>query len=235
MDAKQEEIIRKVQKLLRLSERAGTEAEAQTAAMRVREILSEYNISLSEVVNFADEDCKESEEIIIKSKYVPRCHHMLILAVSTLFGVRSLIGNKYDTEKNSIRKTITFIGIGADSIIARQAYEFLFSFAKKRAREMRLTGKDKEDYIYGFACAVFNRACDMIKENSNIQQEQAIVPVKKGAINNYLLRKYPDMDEYTPRCITRFSSATLSGFNDGKSVSLDRPVDGESPRPVLGY
>lgn len=227
MDAKHEEIIRKVQKLFRLAEKAGTDAEAQAAAMRAREIMAQYNINLADAQNFTDEDCHE-EEIIIKANYLPRHYLMLIIAMEKLFGVEALISKKLvlTKEKYLWRKTISFIGVGADAIVACQTCDFLMEYAKRRAREMRLTGVRKTDFLYGFALSISDRAADEQKKAAEVPQENALVPVKKGAIDAYITRKYQKVEVQKGRHVHSFTEYTQHGYEVGKRAPLDRPVEG---------
>lgn len=227
MNAKHEEIIRKVQKLFRLAEKAGTDAEAQAAVMRAREIMAQYNISLSEAQNFTDDDCHE-EEIIIKANYLPRHYLMLIIAMKNLYGVESLVGKKFVITKGKFlcRKTISFIGVGADAIVACQTCDFLMEYAKRRAREMHLTGVRKNDFLYGFALSIAHRAEDAQEKAAEVPQENALVPVKKGAIGGYIARKYSKIGEHKGRHEHSFTADTRCGYEAGKVAPLDRPVEG---------
>lgn len=232
MDAKHEEIIRKVQKLFRLAEKAGTESEARAAAMRAREIMVQYNISLADTQNFTDDDCHE-EEIIIKADYLPRHYMMLIIAMKKLFDVDALLNRKLMREKEKFRcrQTISFVGVGADAIVACQTCEFLAEYAKRRVREMRLTGPSKNDFLYGFALSIFHRAGDMRRKAAEVPQENALVPLKKDAIDGYLTRKYPKIEEHKGRYSHAFTRDTRRGYEAGKEAPLDRPVE-ESARHI---
>ena len=235
MDAKHEEIIRKVQKLFRLAEKAGTDAEAQAASMRASEIMAQYNINLADAQNFTDEDCHE-EEIIIKADYLPRHYLMLIIAMERLFGVKALTSKKLVLTKGKYlwRKTISFIGVGADAIVACQTCDFLMEYAKRRAREMHLTGVRKTDFLYGFALSISDRGHDRQRKAADVPQENALVPVKNGAIDAYITRKYKKIEAHKGRHAHRFTEDTQHGYEAGKRASLDRPVDDCRSRAALG-
>ena len=228
MDAKHEEVIRKVQKLFRLAEKAGTDNEAQAAVMRAREIMAQYNISLSEAQDFTDDDCHE-EDIIIKADYLPRHYLMLIIAMTKLYGVHPLLYKKLVPRKAGTllrRQVISFIGVGADAIVARQTCEFLMEYAKRRTREMRLSGVRKNDFLYGFALSISHRAEAAQEKAAKVPQENALVPVKKGAIDGYITRKYSKIKEHKGRHEHSFTADTRRGYEAGKEAPLDRPVEG---------
>lgn len=225
MDAKQEEIIRKVQKLFRLAEKAGSDAEAQAAALRAREILSKYNLSLQDVEGFTDEECEETS-FIIKKSYVPSYTHLFIASVCTLFQCHSIIIKNYQCSVN--RQKIVFVGVGADAVIACQTYDYLTWYGKTRARKLNYTVTQTSDYLYGFALSVWGRAQKMKKKMQDIPQENALVPLKDSAILEYERRNFGELIKGRPIRAREMTSSGWHGYEDGKRVNLDRPVDAAS-------
>lgn len=222
MDTKQEEIIRKVQKLFRLAEKAGSEAEAQAAVLRAREILSKYNLCLQDVEGFTDEECNETS-FIIKKSYIPSYTNIFIASACALFQCHSIIIKNYQCSAN--RQKIVFVGVGADAVIACQTYDYLTWYGKKQARKFNYTVKQTNDYLYGFALSVWDRVQKMKKEMRDIPQEKALVPLKDSAILEYERRHYGDLVAGRPVRGREMTSSGLQGFRDGQKVNLDRPID----------
>lgn len=226
METKQEEIIRKIQKLFRLAEKAGCDAEAQAAAFRARELLGKYNLSLQDVECFTDEECKEAS-FVIKKSYIPSYTKIFMATVCTLFQCHSIITRNYQSSMNL--QKIVFIGIGADAIIAAQTYDYLVCYGKNQAKKRQYTEKQTNDYLYGFALSVLDRAREMKKKLQDIPQENALVPLKDSAILEYKRRHFEGL---TKRRFLRergMSPSGWQGYDDGKRVNLDRAVDAASP------
>ena len=82
-DINKEAIIAKIQKILTLAERAGSDEEAQNATLQARRMLIKYNITMEEVNNFKDEECDEVT-IILKQRSIPTFTHFLAAAAAKL-------------------------------------------------------------------------------------------------------------------------------------------------------
>lgn len=230
MEKNQEEIIAKIQKLLNLAERAGSDEEAQSAAMSARRLLTKYNLTMSEVKAFKEEECQETS-IIIKKRYFPSYTRILANAVTQLFSCQFFMIPC--AEKNPNRQKITFVGINVDAELACQTYTFLSQYMNRKTRELGLIGKRETDYKYGFAVTVSIRCGEMSQELKNIPEERALVPLKDATINNYLSRVHPEL--VSARSITKrtYSAEMLKGMDDGNKVNLGRPIEGSSVKAAL--
>lgn len=231
MDAKQEEIIRKVQKLFRLAEKAGSDAEAQAAALRAREILGKYNLSLQDVEGFTDEECSE-HSVVIKKDYIPSYVKLLMRAINTLFQCHCIVASEYG-ESFSQRKRITFIGVGPDAILACQTYDYLSWFGKKQAKKRGYTARQTSEYLYWFSASVSARASEMMNNLHAVPQENSLVPLKDSAISDYERRHYGDLREMAPVKKRRLGRFGQQGITDGRNVSLDRPVESSAAQLSL--
>lgn len=216
-------ILARIKKLLRLAERAGTTEEAENAMARVREILHKYNLSIQDVESVRDEECVE-EEIVIKSKYIPRHIKVLVTAMQKLFHCRVIFCSV--RFKNELH--LTFVGVGADALVAAQTFQFLLAFAKRKAKERKLGASEKSDYLFGFAHGIYGRAMAIQREMADCPQESALVPVKESAIDAYLAREHGDMKDLRQPRQCSSSRALFAGLQDGKKASLDRQVESGS-------
>lgn len=226
MDAELKRIIKKIQKLYRLAANAGSEDEAQNAAMHAREMLEKYDLTLSDIEGFTEENCAE-EHFIIKKKYLPAHIKLLANAMALLFQCQIIVCPNYRFNKN--RQAVIFIGVGADAIVASQTMEFLLQFAAKKARERGIIRSYRNDYFYGLAHAVLTRVLEM-RKSSESAQENALVPLKNQAIEDYMGRNHPNLQNGRALRERKASFATLAGARDGQKASLDRQV--ESARMV---
>lgn len=221
MDAELKRIIKKIQKLYRLAANAGSEEEAHNAAMHAREMLKKYNLSFSDMEGFAEENCTE-EYFIIKKNHLPAHVNLLANAMAMLFQCQILVWRNYSLNQN--RQAVIFIGVGADALVASQTLQFLLQFAARKARERGVIRQSRNDYFYGFAHAVLARVLKM-RKNETSTQENALVPLKNQAINEYMKRKHPNIKMGKKFRERKTSYATLAGARDGQKASLDRPVE----------
>lgn len=222
MDAELKRIIKKIQKLYRLAANAGSEDEAQNAAMRAREMLEKYDLTLSDVEGFTEENYAE-EHFIIKKRHLPAHINILANAMALLFQCQIVVWRNYQFNRN--RQAVVFIGVGADAIVASQTLGFLLQVAAKKARERGIIRNYRNDYFYGFAHAVLSRVLKMRKSSESIQ-EKALVPLKNQAIDEYMARNHPDVKNGRALRERKASVATIAGARDGQKASLDRQVEG---------
>lgn len=221
-----ETLIRKIQKLLSLAARAGTEHEATSAAAKARELMREYNLSMDDIESLTYEDCTE-EEYNLGTVQVPS--YIKLLAVSVAHG--------YDTIpyfKSSHRKThatVVFVGIMPDVLIAKQVFEFLLDFSKRKAREYKLTKESRVEYLQGFAMGVNKQLRRVSKEDT--PQEHALALVKNAVVQDYLNRKFGKMKMYNPASVPN-TLASVMGYADGRAVTIDRPVEYNTERLAIG-
>ena len=227
MDKDIKDIIKKIQKILRLAEKAGTEEEARTAMQMAHEMLTKYNLSLGDVNSFTDQDCNE-ESFSFKGQSMPGHIKLLVNAMNLLFNCRGIFVR--DRRKKEI--SATFIGLGADPVVACQTYQFLLQFAKRKARERMLKASEKADYFFGFAHSILKRVLAIHDEANSANN--ALVPVRDAAIRQYMKQKYPNTK--TARAIHKkhVSDSLFAGLADGKKASLDRPVEKGSQMQAIG-
>lgn len=227
MDKVTREIVRKIQKMLRLAEKAGTEEEARTAMKMAHEMLRRYNLSLGEVNSFIEQQCNE-EVFSFKGQSIPSYLKLLSNAMALLFNCKTIWIR--DNRKKEI--SANFVGFGADPVVACQTYQFLMQFARRKARERKLKGGKKSDYLFGSAHSILERAFVMHKNAE--PAENALVSVRNKAIWEYMERKYPGAKAMRSVNKRYLSDGLLAGLADGKNASLDRPVENGASMQAIG-
>lgn len=230
-DNNKEAIIIKIQKILSLAERAGTDEEAQNAAFQARRMLVKYNITMEEVKSFRDEECDEVS-VLLKMRSVPTYVHFLSSAAATLYNSRILIQRNYGMNRN--RQKINFIGLGIDPKLACQTYNFLNQYLKRKTKELKLIGTRDTDYRYGFSSVVLHRCHEMTAELiRDVPQEAALVPVKEATIEDYMDRVYPNRVSSRSARQRQMTPAMSAGMDEGRRVNLGRPIDEGSKHKAL--
>lgn len=226
MDKNQEIIIKKIQKLYRLAESAGSDSEAENAMQRAREMLSKYNLSLQDVESFTEEECSESV-FTIKKAHLPSYSKVLANAMKKLFSCNVVASRKY--ENGAPRTRLTFVGVGPDAVLACQAYDFLYTHAKRKARSYRYTPAQTSEYLFWFTVSIGSRVDEIVRRlRESLPHETALVPVKNAAVDAYVDRHYPDLVPGRPASKARFTVCGAQGMRDGKEVNLDRQVDAKN-------
>ena len=221
MNSDHKAIIKKIQKLLRLAARAGTEAEAQNAMSRVREMLDRHNVSMSDVNSFTDEDCQQGE-CELKSQSLASHAKILVQAMSLLFQCRGAVMSDAVFKQ----KKVVFVGVGSDGLVAAQTFLFLCAFANRRARERKIPRSEKRGYLYGFAHSILKRAIEINEaRKKSAPQESGLVLSREGAINEYIKRRFKEGRELGKPKQPRANQSLMNGILDGNSASLDRPIE----------
>lgn len=227
MDNEQKQIIKKIQKILRLANQAGSEEEAKTAMQMAHDLLARHHLTLTDVSSISEEQCKE-EKLTFKGKSISGHIKLLVDAMCVLFQCRTVFIR--DLRRKEI--SISFIGIDADPIVACQTYQFLLEFASRMAKERRIKSSEKSDYLFGFSHSILQRAIEIRGQQQNAPQENALVPAKEAAINKYLNRAYGKAKNLRePR--QRFcSNSLMAGLEDGEKANLNRQVKGTSRKEL---
>lgn len=218
--AEQESIIKRIQKVFKLAENAGSLEEAQTAMEMAHAMLEKYNITLQDVKDFPEDDIFE-EGVILTGKSLSAHISILTGAIMHLYDCRAIFSRE---EKGSI---LTFVGIGVDPVLASQTFEFLLSFAKRKMREYRFRySTEKNDYLYGFSRKIQQRAYEMkpeVEEKGNTSAGNELVLVKRGVVDKYIENKNLGKSR-KPRS-RRFSAEMRAGIDDGASVNLNGQLE----------
>jgi hypothetical protein len=229
MNEKQERILRIVRKLFDLSNGAGTQEEAQSAAMKARSLLSEYSLSMSDVeLQAAAEElsCDERTQPLTTT-YAPSWVKILFAGVCRGFGVEGFfagIGEK---------SAVTFVGVEPDLSLASYTFLFLYRIGKRAAGMQKKRERQKNQWRAGFANALFFRFLNyQLHEQS--KQETALVPVKNEIIRSYISSNHPNLVEMAPAAKSRHTKAYAAGFAEGRRVQWGQPVGtGGDAAPML--
>lgn len=241
MTEKQHKIIDKVKKLLRLAASSSFESEAKAAAVRAQELLREYRLEISDVDDLREDDnCDESETFVLCTEYIPTHIKLLVQAIECGFFVKAIYAwrpvNKKKKGSLRYRRSVRFVGVVPDCHIARQLFEFLWDFSQRKAREQGVVGAKRSAFLQGFALAVEERLehqarCNRQQETS---QETALVLSRRGAVDTYFKRKYPNIGTSRNGTISGDLTGMREGYREGEKVSLDRPVEYHPQNLALG-
>ncbi len=121
-----EKIINKIRKLTALAERAGSEAEAETAMSLVHELLTKYNISIADIKSTGD---TEYEQRVFRETYGQAWVRIIYAAISSLYFCRCF----YNTSEG--RQNISVVGRPLNVETVKYIMEVVLRTANRQARE----------------------------------------------------------------------------------------------------
>lgn len=207
-----EAIISRIRKLLALSG-SPNEHEAALAAAKAQELLSQYNLTLSEI------DIKQSGVTSSEVKITTR-------TPLWVWELSSGVASSFDCGVYKKGDKVVFIGMEKDSEVASWMFKYLYETVFKCATEYisNLSG-DKPLARKSFSVGMAYRLTARLKERkTTLDQETgqfALVPVK-----NALVEK--EMDKLNLRSTTPKIDIEKSHFTNGTSkgdqVSLNTPI-----------
>lgn len=225
-----ERIIEKVRKLLALSQ-SDNEHEAAAAAAKAQALLSEYNLSMSDVP--AEETCSMR---VTKTKARTR-QRLEDWAFDLAYHTAEAFDCRYLHYADG---HTVFFGVGADPEVCAWTYHYLYktllrmgsSYLRspqcRRLRASRSKNNARTSYLLGVVHVVAARLRQQ-RESSPIT-EAALVPVKEEAIRAAM----PDFKAktQTPRSIRDTDLA--NGMKDGRGISLSSPLNSAGQHQQIG-
>lgn len=221
MNAEQERILRIVRKLFDLSNGAGTQEEAESAAIKARKLLSEYSLAMSDVELQAAADslpCSEHRQPLA-TKHAPSWVKLLFGGVRMGFGVEGFFSSAGD------RNSVVLVGVEPDVSLASYTFGYLYRVGKSCPGMNKNKERQKNQWRMGFATALVWRF-RIYQDNEQTNQEKALVPVKNKIAKGYIESRYPDLVKMAPVKTVRTTKAYRAGFEEGQRVRWGKPVGG---------
>jgi hypothetical protein len=228
MDEERKKIITKVVKLFKLAKKAGSEMEAAAAAFRAEEILRKYNLSMSDVNDFAADAAECGESQVRVGRTIPHWKKMLSEAVCELYACRCLLRTeKIKKPGGTVKQTmhIIFVGVRPDDVIAARSFDFLSSWCRRRAKTHGFTGKKAVNYYFYFAFELMTRVGE--RRQKHASSETALVPLRSAAAAAHIsLTRGASLKKARRRTFTipPIPEESLFGSMDARVVRIDDPL-----------
>ncbi len=145
-NAKIENVIKKINKLLALSDqsRNSSENEAIAASLQVQKLLAKYNLSMADVTGERKEE--EIEQSIADVGGGKKWKYTLSAVVAENFACKNYVVG---------HEQIVFFGYKADVIAARRVFMYLFNVGDKLAKQYAKKTRDER----GTADGIYNSFC----------------------------------------------------------------------------
>jgi hypothetical protein len=226
-----ERIIERIRKLLSLA-KSDNEHEAANAAAKAQELLSQYNLSMSDIP--AGDDGKVHADTARAKTRVRLERWAKALACRT--------GKAFDCAYyHSLGGHTCFVGVGADQQVCAWTYGYLYKTLLRmgskymqtprcrRLRSSRSKSLARESYLLGAVWSISDRL-EAQRERTPVTQA-ALVPVKEDAIRAAM----PDGLRSRNLDFKGIRDADLeAGFTDGLGVPLSTPLIADHQDPLVG-
>lgn len=242
-----ESMNQKIQKLLRLAERAGTPEEAETASKMAERLMTKWGIEEAVLRASMGEDAKPEA---IVTKYGPLLSHILVKArVAVMSGVVKGMGNM-KVWRTTVGKQGMVVIMGYESDVDRalvlaeslllQADHACAYWAKHDPVALMLKGNQllyaKRQFLFGFANEVQRRLTEMRTEETAATTDSkstALVLRDRGKeVDDYFDSHGPQLR--TGRSLKGGLTGGEAGREAGRRATLGGTALGGSARGVIG-
>jgi hypothetical protein len=221
------EVIDKIRKLLALSE-SPVENEAAIAAEKARELLSKYNLGMSDLsITELKKRLSVTERVVEDKKVLQDWVQNLVAHVSEAFDCECVLNTKAGRKNR-----IIFIGSAEDSLVAVYVFQYLRTtlriMARNQAKELRKHHPDwsymqlKRSYLEGAAHRIGERlragAAKFQEEEKNTCT--ALILVKTDEIQKYVKEKFKATEQFGFRADHINRDAFHQGYLDAENIPI---------------
>jgi hypothetical protein len=218
-----ETVLRKIRKLLAMSQDNSSPEEAAIAAGMARKMMDRHQVSELELTE-VPKNAMGMEDWATGTRNVPKPIGILCVAVAKLNDCQA------ELSQDGYNKSIRFKGMLADCVCATVIMQYLRDMMYKQAECVR-GRSDRSAFRLGFSSGVARQVKDILLERNKIQTNAgtALVACKMALVNQeFGMAKY------------RTSKANLAGNNvaysmgkaAGQNANLNRQVDGTTVRKI---
>jgi len=217
-----EKLIKKIQKLLALSE-SNNEHEAQTAMLKAQELLLKHKLSLKKVKEFKTYSSVKEKKTKISFKKA-KWKGELASLIGDNFGCYVFFKTRYS-------HTITFLGKEEDIVICNIMLEYAIDCVTSTVKKLKYQYQKKgystrgieNDYAIGFISGLSKK----FEEQKQTNQKWGLIPLidKKvtEAYNKINFRKKVNVDI----SFQGYNEVLEQGYEDGKQFSISDKITEE--------
>ena len=221
-----EDVIAKIEKLLRLAE-SPNEHEAALAASRAQDLMEKYQI---EAIQLREDDGKAglgiADHTIVSYKRIEGWKKLFFCALARV----------YECKPYYLGKTLNVIGMETDIVLFREAYAFLDrviehhakkeKIARRKREAVRISRAEAHAYRRGFCSGMSIRIVSRLREEKekrlqNKVEVRDLVVIKEDAIREYTADW--NWGKAKPTRYTVNDAAYSKGYQVGGQVNLSVP------------
>lgn len=170
-------IIAKINKMLELARRGGTEAESMTAQKMADDLLSKYSLLIANINTATTADDYMFDGVMVGALRAT-WQDSIYVAISKLYNCTYL--KRYDHSNRPIR---TIVGASTDVEVAKKVAAHIVVIAITLAKESGKSQTFMRSFKKGFACRIWARVDELMIEDSRGSLTDSIPDMKKAAEN----------------------------------------------------
>lgn len=221
-----QQIIAKIQAMLKLQNQTSFEGEASAAAHLIDKLCKQHGITIKEAT-----EVQILDEEFLTFKRINVAHSVILNAVSFFYDAKAYIYNSVDV------KSLKVIGSEAQQIQVRLYYEYLIDVMEKECTKAynaekilsELTGSSvnrgfKTQFRKAFADQVQTRLKELKIQENRVHDDANAVKDKLSTMRMGKAKKFNSAT----------GSGAFAGSSVGSSVSLNRQATGKSQRALMG-
>ena len=220
-----QQVIAKIQAMLKLQEQTDFDGEAAAAANLIDKLCKQYGISVHEAT-----ETQVLDESFLQFKRMNYAYTTLLNAIASFYDAKAYI-------KNDVMKSIQVIGSEAQQIQTRLYYDYLLSVMERECETAYqaekviadLTGGSvsrsfKLNFRKAFADKVALRLHELKKEENRVHDDADAVKSKLSTMRFGRAKKMNGAS----------GEGAFAGAGVGSSVSLNRQTSGASHKQLCG-
>lgn len=214
-----QQIIDKIQSLLKLQEGTNFENEAEVAASMIDKLCAKYGITMEEATSV-----QVLDEEFLAFKRMNAAYALILNAVASFYDAKA-----YIYTSSSGERSFKVIGSEAQQIQTKLYYEYLVEVMKKEADKAyeaekiisSLTGSSvnrgfKTQFSKAFADTIASRLREMKKEQNRVHEHKSAVQEKLAMVQFNTRAKMK----------SAYGAGAVAGSSVGSTVSLNRQTSG---------
>jgi len=211
-----EQIVEKVQKLLRLS-KSDNEHEASLAMANANKLLLKYNLEMSDVDEI---DINEIlEETVMSGKRMISWKLLLLNAIMDLNNCTIITHNRIRGEKS-----VKAIGKKQNIAISMSMFDYV---CKTMDRKLKHFSGDAFAFRMGFTSAIQQKVREIIQSRkTDVQMSDctALVVQEKALVKQFIDEKYNNLKSKSLNTKGVDRQGYMAGMNEGRNVSFNGQV-----------
>ena len=220
-----QQVIAKIQAMLKLQEGTTFDGECENASRLIDKLCKQHGITIQEAT-----EVQILDESFLQFKRINQAHTTLLNAIASFYDAKAYL-------KNGDVKSIQIIGSEAQQIQTRLYYDYLLSVMERECETAykaekilsELTGSSvnrnfKTNFRKAFADQIANRLMEMKKEEGRVHDDADAVKDKLSTMRFGRARKFNGAT----------GDGAFAGSGVGSSVSLNRQATGSTQKQLCG-
>ena len=229
MTTEQKRTIDKIRKLLALGQ-SQNENEARQAIALATKLMLENNLAQSDLV---ERQYIEKHDIDAGIKF-PVYKTKILAVLDEYYNVTHIMCRRMDFDTYKRKTHINLLGSPENVEIAEYLYKYLCDLFPKLWKEYKLANNAPTKFKLSFYEGLIRGLrITLSASKKSVEQEQGLIIVKDAGIENFLRNKYSNLKTKTLKSQLRSASTMTAGIQQGKKISLSRPIPSKSHKKLI--